>query len=187
MIIPAILIQKYESYRHVVEDVANKVKATLQNYCKKNGYAFISRIKTIESLAEKIETGRLKNWSEINDLFACTVIIPNLSHKPKVSTFCSSIFAIQSMKGPSTTQKAPEVFCFDALRIYAQLPKRDGLDDVLEKPSIYDVIFEIQVKTAFEHAWAVSTHDLVYKGPDIDWQRQRLAAQIKASVEESWL
>ncbi len=183
MIIPAILIQKYESYRHTIEEVANRVKSTLQNYCEKNGYAFISRIKTMESLAEKIETGRLKNWSEINDLFACTIIIPNLSHEEKVSAFCSSIFNIQSMRGPSTTQKAPDVFRFDALRIYAQLPKPDGLD-MPEQFGIYDVIFEIQVKTAFEHAWSVSTHDLVYKGPDIDWQRQRLAAQIKATVEQ---
>ena len=50
--------------------------------------------------------------------------------------------------------------------------------------SIYSVVFEIQVKSAFEHAWSVSTHDLVYKSSEIDWRRLRLAAQIKATVEQ---
>lgn len=35
-----------------------------------------------------------------------------------------------------------------------------------------------------EHAWLVSTHDIVYKSSDIDWRKFRLAAQIKATVEQ---
>ena len=50
--------------------------------------------------------------------------------------------------------------------------------------SIYQIQFEIQVKSAFEHAWSVSTHDLVYKNSEINWRKLRLAAQIKATVEQ---
>lgn len=34
------------------------------------------------------------------------------------------------------------------------------------------------------HAWSVVTHDLVYKADEIDWRRARLAAHLKASVEQ---
>lgn len=43
------------------------------NFCDNKGYALTSRIKAIESLAEKIETGRFKKWLELDDLFSCTV------------------------------------------------------------------------------------------------------------------
>jgi ppGpp synthetase/RelA/SpoT-type nucleotidyltranferase len=183
MIIPAVLIQKYKYYEPAVKETAIRVKETLIHYCEQNGYAFASRIKTCDSLAEKIETGRFQNWSDLDDLFACTIVIPTLSQEDKVSDFCKSSFSVKKMTKRGQAKKAPDVFCFDSTRISAQLRKPDGLE-IVEQPSIYDIIFEIQIKTAFEHTWSVSTHDLVYKGPDIDWKRQRLAAQIKASVEQ---
>jgi ppGpp synthetase/RelA/SpoT-type nucleotidyltranferase len=183
MIIPAILSQKYENYRIIVELASNNAKATLQNYCDKTGYAFASRIKTIDSLAEKIETGRYKNWSALDDLFACTIIVPTLSQEKEVSNFCKSVFKVINTTKRGQVKKSPDVFRFDSTRIRAQLLKPEGLE-IAEQPNIYDVIFEIQIKTAFEHAWSVSTHDLVYKGSDVDWKRQRLAAQIKATVEQ---
>jgi hypothetical protein len=84
MTYPAILDIKFNEYKPFVEVVAKKVKSTLVKKCEDEGYAFISRIKTIESLAEKIETGRFKKWSDLDDLFACTVIIPTLSHEKKL-------------------------------------------------------------------------------------------------------
>src|SRR3989442_9634157 len=183
MIIPPILIQKYGVYQLIVNLTSEKAKETLLNYCDQNGYAFVSRIKTIESLAEKIETGRFKNWSQLDDLFACAIIIPTLSQENEVSDFCRSAFNFKRMIKRDQVKKAPDVFRFDSPRIYVQLLKPNGLE-ITEYPSIYDVTFEIQIRTAFEHAWIVATHALVYKGSDIDWRRQRLAAQIKATVEQ---
>jgi ppGpp synthetase/RelA/SpoT-type nucleotidyltranferase len=149
--------------------------------CK--GYAFTSRIKTVESLAEKIETGRFKKWSDLDDLFASTVIIPTLLHEKEVIEFCKNAFEIIDKKTVKRGQnkKPPATFRFDSTRIYARLRKNDDPDNIL---SIYKIIFEIQIKSAFEHAWSVSTHDLVYKNDEIDWKRFRLAAQLKATVEQ---
>jgi hypothetical protein len=36
----------------------------------------------------------------------------------------------------------------------------------------------------FDYAWLVATHDLVYKSKKIDWRQIRLAAQLKAMVEQ---
>lgn len=183
MIYPPILDRQYQQYHPLVEEVAKRVKSTMLNFCDNKGYALTSRIKTIESLAEKIETGRFKKWSELNDLFACTVIIPSLSQEQEVIEFCKNTFDVNKTVKRGQNKKSPDSFIFDSTRIYAQLRRAEDtdLDNFL---SIFDILFEIQIKTAFEHAWAVSTHDLVYKSAEIDWKKLRLAAQIKATVEQ---
>lgn len=188
MIYPDILKRKYRQYQPWLEEVAKKVKETLLNFCDTNinkGYTFTSRIKTIESLAEKIETGRFKKWSDLDDLFACTIIIPTLSHEKEVIEFCQSTFEVIQNKTVKRGQnkKSPDTFKFDSTRIYAQLKSNNDINQE-NQLSIYQIKFEIQIKSAFEHAWSVSTHDLVYKSSEIDWKKLRLAAQIKATVEQ---
>jgi ppGpp synthetase/RelA/SpoT-type nucleotidyltranferase len=183
MIYPSILDRKYKQYFPFVERASNIVKSTLINYCEVKGYAFTSRIKTVESLAEKIETGRFKEWANLDDLFACTVIVPTLSHEDEVIDFCKKTFDSRRTVKRGQNKKAPDSFKFDATRIYARLKK--SADTSYENSlNIYDIVFEIQIKSAFEHAWSVSTHDLVYKSSEIDWRRLRLSAQIKATVEQ---
>jgi ppGpp synthetase/RelA/SpoT-type nucleotidyltranferase len=183
MIYPSILERKYREYEPYVKNVSQKVKETLVNFCESKGYAFTSRIKTIESLAEKIETGRFKKWSDLDDLFACTIIIPTLSHEEEVIDFCKNVFEINRTIKRGQNKKSPDSFRFDSTRIYAHLSKIDDAN-IGNLLSIYNIIFEIQIKSAFEHAWSVSTHDLVYKNSEIDWKKLRLAAQIKANVEQ---
>jgi ppGpp synthetase/RelA/SpoT-type nucleotidyltranferase len=183
MIYPSILERRYQEYLPFVEAVASPVKDTMLNFCEKNGYALTSRIKTIESLAEKIETGRFKQWSDLDDLFACTVIIPTLNQEQKVTRFCQDTFEISKIIRRGQNKKSPDTFRFDSTRIYARLKRVEDAkaDQFL---SIFNIKFEIQIKSAFEHAWAVSTHDLVYKSSAIDWKKLRLASQIKATVEQ---
>jgi len=184
MIYPSILDRQYAQYLPFVENVAKRVKETMLNFCdNNNGYALTSRIKTIESLAEKIETGRFQKWSELDDLFGCTIIIPNLSQEQEVIKFCQDTFQVVKIVKRGQNKKSPDTFKFDSTRIYARLKSVEdtNIDNLL---SIFKVIFEIQIKSAFEHAWAVSTHDLVYKSSEIDWKKLRLAAQIKAIVEQ---
>ncbi|MCT7960071.1 hypothetical protein NG791_05250 [Laspinema sp. D1] len=179
---PSILDRQYQQYLPFVEEVAKRVKSTLVNFCDKKGYAFTSRIKTIESLAEKIETGRFKRWSELDDLFACTVIIPRLLQEQDVIDFCRNSFNVTKTLKRGQAKKAPDVFRFDSTRLSAKLRSIDtSLEPTL---NIFNIGFEIQIKSAFEHAWAVSTHDLVYKSSEIDWKKLRLAAQIKSTVEQ---
>jgi ppGpp synthetase/RelA/SpoT-type nucleotidyltranferase len=183
MIYPSILERKYNEYYPFLEETAKQVKSILVNFCEVNGYAFSSRIKTIESLAEKIETGRFKSWSNLDDLFACTIIIPNLLHEKEVTKFCKDIFQIEKTTKRGQNPKSPDTFKFDSTRIYAKLRRSEEISNS-ELLNIYDITFEIQIKSAFEHAWSVSTHNLVYKNDEIDWKKLRLAAQIKANVEQ---
>ena len=182
MIYPSILERKFNEYKPFVEVVAKKTKETLLNFCDRQGYAFTSRIKSIESVAEKIETGRFKKWSDLDDLFACTTIIPTLSHEEEVINFCKNTFKIIRTVKRGQNKKSPDTFRFDSTRVYARLKHNEDLDTNIL--NIYQITFEIQIKSAFEHAWSVSTHDLVYKNSEIDWRKLRLASQIKATVEQ---
>ncbi|MBW4053502.1 MAG: hypothetical protein HIU85_18980, partial [Proteobacteria bacterium] len=161
--------------------VEGAVKDILRAYADDNGFAFIGRLKNTKSIAEKIETGRYPSWSSLDDLYACCLVVPTPGHDaPTVQHLCQR-FACVELKSRGTSQKDPTVFRFDATRFIGRLTPssmREASENVL------NVCFEIQVRTAFEHAWSCTTHALAYKGGKVDWRRLRLAAQLKAAVEQ---
>jgi hypothetical protein len=86
-----------------------------------------------------------------------------------------------SIKNPAP-EKPFDVFRFDTTRLYYRLRPRMGESEAgVEK---YRLLFEVQIKSAFDHAWSTATHHLTYKSAQIDWRRLRLSAQIKAVVEQ---
>ena len=160
--------------------VAQRAKDVLYGLCETHGYALSTRLKTAESVAEKIETGRFDRWSDLDDLFAATIIVPSHSHEANLLEVLREEFEEHGIKLRGSTKKAPDTFRFDATRFIA---RHRPVDTGSPEP-VTEVPFEIQVKTAFEHAWSVATHSLTYKTGKVDWRRLRLAAQIKASVEQ---
>ena len=178
---PQLLEQKFNIVQPFLRELKNHVSETLGGFADENGFPFYGRIKTTDSISEKIEMGRCKQFSHLDDLVAFTLIIPSAAFESAATGFCQSKFHVIEMRNKSNTEKAPDVFRFDATRVIARVRPRPDID--VGVPSIFDWRFEIQIRTAFEHAWAVATHDLVYKGSAIDWKRVRLAAQLKAISE----
>lgn len=181
MIIPPAIQRKHDFIRPYLEDVAGRVRDIVTTYCDVQGYAYLGRTKASESLAEKIETGRFARWSDLDDLFACCVIVPTPADEPGVLEYLSQVFELVDCRRRGTTQKDPTVFRFDATRFIGKL-RAAALPDA--SPDVLAVKFEIQVRSAFEHAWSVATHTFSYKGGEVDWRRLRLAAQLKAAVEQ---
>ena len=183
MNIPQALILAYAELSPALKVVEDRVNQALSNYARQRMLPFISRIKTIESAAEKIETGRYRSFEQIDDLVAFTLVVPTHKHEEDAIDFCKSVFVISVEKRRNSARKPPDSFRFDATRLYGRLQKPDGVD-ASGGSTIYDILFEIQVRTAFEHAWIVSTHPLTYKTNAVDWKRFRIAAQLKASAEQ---
>lgn len=181
MITPSQTRSKYASVEQHLAFVRDRVRDTLLGFCEPKGYAFVSRIKTLASLSEKIESGRFKKWSELDDLLACAIVIPTLTDEPSVIEFLGQAFQVVEVKRRSSTRKAPEVFRFDTTRFIGRLRP---VGDASPLDETYQVMFEVQVRSAFEHAWSVTTHALTYKGEHVAWNRLRLAAQLKAAVEQ---
>ncbi len=181
MIVPPIIQIKFNYNEEYVKFVGKIVEDTIKNFCENNGFAFIYRFKQIESLAEKLESGRFENWSDIEDLFACAIIIPNLNYEADVIKFLRKTFLEVNIKQRGSQLKDPKVFRFESTRFIGKLRPREG---DIQDPRIYNLTFEIQIRTAFEHAWAVTAHPLIYKNNTIDWRRLRLASQLKAAAEQ---
>jgi len=180
VIVPAQLTQKHNLFHPYLEQIEERAKGRIFAYCSAHGYAFIGRLKDTESLFEKIETGRFANWSSLDDLYGCSIVIPFLEDENMVIEWLRSEFDVINLKLRGATQKDPTVFRFDATRIIARLK---GPVLTVDSP-LAKIAFEVQIRTAFEHAWSVATHSLAYKGERVDWSRLRLAAQLKATVEQ---
>ena len=181
MIVPAVVITKFTIVQPYISYVADAVKQSVLSYCESNGFAYTSRTKTPESLAEKLETGRYTSWSQVDDLFACSIIIPTLVYEAGVLEYLEKAFLKVNIRKRGETQKDPAIFRFDATRFIGRLnlPAQADVND-----AIRTLLFEVQIRTAFEHAWSVTTHALAYKADKVNWQSLRLAAQLKASVEQ---
>jgi ppGpp synthetase/RelA/SpoT-type nucleotidyltranferase len=180
--VPIAVQTAYDESIPSVRELAKLVGDSVSHWASSNDYLFKGRIKDADSLAEKLETGRYPAWRDIDDLYACTVVIPTTLHIERALEYLKTTFLEREIKGQGISQKAPDVFRFDAPRFIGTLvPQPEG-----ERPEGLDaILFEVQVLTAFEYAWVVATHDLVYKAGHVDWRRARLAAHLKAAAEEA--
>jgi ppGpp synthetase/RelA/SpoT-type nucleotidyltranferase len=161
--------------------VMDRVKETLLRFADSRGYAVVGRFKKIDSLSEKLESGRYPTWSSIDDLVAFTIVIPKISDEAEVLDFLRKAFNEVTTTERGGTKKAPDVFRFESTRFIGKLSRPE---DIPGSEPAYAVLFEIQIRTAFEHAWSVTTHGLTYKNGKVSWERLRLAAQLKAAVEQ---
>lgn len=179
MIVDPRIQTAYNAEINLYKYLLNIIDQTLLSYSKKKNFAYASRIKTIESISEKIETGRFKSWEEIDDKIACTIIIPNQRYTNDVINYLSKVFIKENIRKPTETFKDPTVFRFGNVIFIGKLRPINE-----ESLPIYDIPFEVQIKSAFEHAWSVATHDLTYKSSEIEWKLLRLAATLKSNVEQ---
>ncbi|MFF5898311.1 hypothetical protein ACFY8O_20600 [Streptomyces argenteolus] len=184
MAIPSRVLNAYRQIEPTLDVVDRYVSQTLRAWCDQRSYPFKGRKKQLPSLSEKLESGRFERWSQVDDLYACTVVVPTATHEDAVLRFLSGAFDEVEVRRRNSTQKAPEVFRFDSTRFVGRIRYLPGLEIPEEAAGIQ---FEVQIPTAFEYAWSVVTHNLVYKTDDFDWRKQRLAALLKASVEQSEL
>lgn len=149
---------------------------------KKNSWHYFSRIKSKESLALKLETGRFRD-DILDDIFACTIVVENLNEINAAVAKIEEKFVIKHKrpKNENITHKESYSFQFDDLRLYVSIKGTSYM------PNNYlnDIIFEIQIKTFLQHAWGIATHDLIYKSNTINWAKERVAYQIKAMLEQA--
>ncbi len=183
MIVPNLVRQWYDDALPYVEDLGQRVRDVILPFCREHHLLYEERLKTVESLAEKIETGRFRDWDELDDLFACTIVIPLVTDEQAVLSFLRNTYSEVRLHQRNAARKPPDAFRFDSTRFIGRLRRKFAMDTDTVR-SVYDYSFEIQIKTIFEFAWTRTTHALTYKGDRVSWERQRLAAQLKAATEQ---
>jgi hypothetical protein len=181
VIVPSCIQRKHDLARPYIQRIADRAGDLVRRYCEGEGFAYVGRMKDTESLAEKIESGRYQSWGAMDDFFACSIIVPTVGYEPEALSFLATSFHRIALRHRSENKKDPAVFRYDATRFIGTLK---GEPDLAPESELLKIRFEVQIRTAFEHAWSVTTHALAYKGDCVDWRRMRLAAQLKASVEQ---
>ena len=150
---------------------------------KQSRWHYESRVKELLSFALKIESGRFQRPDALEDFFACTLVVANANQIAEAEKLVDENFTIKFRrpKQQNQTHKASDSFPFDDLRLYVTLRPNPALP-----PSdLADILFELQIKTFLQHAWAIATHDLLYKTDDVNWSKERIAYQIKATLEHA--
>lgn len=183
MIVHPSVRKHYDEWHPFLVEVEKRVESTLTPFCRKQGFVFEGRLKSLASLSEKIDSGR-SSWESLDDLYACTIAVPLFEDEQIACEALKRNFEILADKKRGSTPKSPDVFRFDSTRITAKLRKPENI--ILgNEHSIFKVAFEIQIKSLFEFAWTKTTHALTYKTNLVDWKRYRLAAHLKAAVEQA--
>jgi ppGpp synthetase/RelA/SpoT-type nucleotidyltranferase len=155
----------------------------LVNGRKQMRWHYESRTKELESFALKLETGRVASVKELEDFFACTIVVENRQAIGKALELVRQLFQVEYMRPESMerTSKRATDFPFDDLRVYARWRE----DESYPRTPVEGILFEIQIKTFLQHAWMIATHDLVYKTERPSWPKARIAFQIKAMLEHA--
>src|SRR5688572_27425858 len=149
------------SIRRIYEDqkaVNNRLKEVIDERMrglKNQRWHYESRIKELPSFALKIETGRFESPGELEDFFACTIVVANAAEITQAEKSINDNFTVKWRRPPRVeeTHKASDAFPFDDLRLYATLPESPALP-----PSdLTGIVFEVQIKTFLQHAWSIAT------------------------------
>lgn len=184
MKIPASVRTLFEGLSPRYTALMGRVDALVQSQ-KERRWHYESRLKSEQSFALKLETGREPTPSQPEDFFACTIVVENQTRVEDAEKFVSRLFEVVTRR-PERSGYTPlpaHSFDFDDLRLYVLW--RD--DPALRPTGLNGLKFEFQIKTFLQHAWSVATHDLVYKTDDVNWATSRIAYQVKASLENAEL
>ena len=167
------------NYKFLAEEVEGLLKAKVEE--KK--WFFYSRLKGLESFALKVESGRVKNPTNLEDFFACTIVVATMAQIEHAERLVLELFDLsyRRPRDDSLTHKASSSFSFDDLRLY--LARRAPASG--RRPDLNGLVFELQIKTTLQHAWSRATHDLIYKSNTVSWPLERIAYQVKAMLEHA--
>jgi ppGpp synthetase/RelA/SpoT-type nucleotidyltranferase len=182
MKVPASIRALYDDQKEVCDSLGSRVDSLLKPRLQSRWH-YESRLKSIEAFTLKIESGRYPDPAALEDFFAATVVVRNSTEIAEAESIATGLFsAVQRRpKKDGETQKGPEQFPFDDLRLYVSWKD----DPALPSTGLEKVVFELQIKTYLQHAWSIATHDLIYKSDDASWSKARIAYQIKAMLEHA--
>ncbi|MBS9477422.1 RelA/SpoT domain-containing protein [Ancylobacter radicis] len=172
------LEQAYASSLKMIEIVEGQAKEALSDFCNSRSYILVNRLKNVDSVRDKIETGRYSSFLMIDDLIAFSIIIDTSAQTKDVISYLRKAFKVKSIKSGKTLIDE-RTFDFDCPRVYCSLNSNH-----YNGTGLNEIIFEIQIRTILQHAWSKITHPVVYKGHQFDPRASRLAAELMAHIEK---
>lgn len=180
------LLQQYENYEQAFGIVLGRLETRLKSCIViSSAPTFKGRVKSFNSYYRKLLRNLPENVESALDLPVLTDIIgiriicaflQDLTEVEKCLRTCFSVYEVER-KGADRTFRE---FGYESTHILLAIP--DDVSDGLLLPK--GLIFEIQVRTILQDAWAEVEHELVYKSEfsPFDLPLKRKLASINASL-----
>jgi ppGpp synthetase/RelA/SpoT-type nucleotidyltranferase len=175
--------RRHDTFKAAVE----KVKTLIRDLCADAGvsvHKIEARAKTVGSFASKLaESGdRFKDpVREVQDLVGLRVIVHSLEEIALVSEVIDKNFQVVRSENKRDSLR-PDQFGYQSLHKVFRLPRRRA--SLFEWSAFSGMVFEVQVRTVLQHAWAVTSHRLQYKrGGAVPPEQRRKLAQIASLLE----
>lgn len=187
------MLSGYSDRRPLLDSLRQVTAPLLDRICPSNYVvAHSCRIKTFDSFfekANKIKGGSLKYrdpLSDIDDLIGFRVIVVARRNVSQICSIIRSSLNVLSEENKSEQLLAEGKLGYESHHLIATLGSaREGLT---EYKGLCNQKFEIQVRTALQHAWAENEHRVQYKtsnkNPELVKRFLRLAGIVSSADEE---
>lgn len=129
-----------------------------------------SRTKSLESFVRKAETPDplvpherkyAHPQTEITDAVGLRIIVPLSTDVEPVRSLLHDSFVVEEETDRGADEQHLDVPGYQSLHLLVRLRDRDR--EGREFRGMEDLLFEVQVRTTLQHAWASLQHDLMYK------------------------
>lgn len=180
-----ILIQ-YEEKSPLYASFSFKVEKILRKLCKNFSiHQIVSRIKTKESLAQKvIKKNKYEKLDDITDILALRIITYFEDDISKIEELLNKEFKIDWEN--STDKRSIEIDKFGYRSVHYILQLNDHKKELSEYADYKDIKFEIQIRSILQHSWAEIEHDLGYKSfTEIPQKAKRTFYRVAALLEQA--
>ncbi|MCD6051059.1 MAG: hypothetical protein K0Q55_2462 [Verrucomicrobia bacterium] len=156
----------YSQNEALFSSLAQAVRHILEESLKQHGIAYVSVSGRSKTLGSALQKAKAKNYrmpkSEMTDLAGIRVITYTETDAKKAASVLENIFSIDRKRSVDKS------LILDVNRVgYRSMHFICGFDDsrlmLIEFQQFKDLQFEIQIRTALQHAWAEIEHSRNYK------------------------
>lgn len=173
-----IIKQEYSDYRYLYsklcEEVYHQIKELVKQHDIKLAVPIEYRVKELTSVIQKFERyDNITKLLDINDMVGIRIITVFEVDILKVCQIIESTFDIQRKEDTSKRLKENQ---FGYGSIHYEVSLKKSWCDVPSLSGLDGLKFEIQIRTAAQHIWAISSHILQYK------KEEHVPDSIKRSI-----
>ena len=155
----SLIVEDYEDFLKEIKRIVEKILIT--NHIP-IAFGISGRIKSIDSIVEKISSERFrfkKTITELHDLIGLRIVLLFPEFRDKVVEILVNEFKL--LNDPNKSPKSPNKFGYSSkhliLGIKSEWTKTPDWKNHSDKK------IEVQVRTLSEHIWAETSHSLFYK------------------------